>query len=161
MRAVSYQMQKQQFEGKNKMTNNPNCGELIGFLLVAFPIIALIFGSDEPAMQTDNAAIIMTGMIFFGIVIGVNSSKRRTQARTATTTTHETQRRAMMAARTMPTPTTYVANPQPQPSSVMTHGSTPIAPRKEVETRYLVICPYCGAKNEQGIMKCQNCSAEL
>ncbi len=147
------------------MSNNPNCGELIGFLLIAFPIIALIFGSDEPAMQTDNAAIVMTGMIFFGIVIGVNASKKRAQAQARTTTSYPTHRREMMAARAIPTPTTYTTHPQPQPqsqpSSVMTHGSTPITPRKEVETRYLVICPYCGAKNEQGIMKCQNCFAEL
>ena len=149
------------------MGNNPNGGELLGFLLIALPVIALIFGSDEPAMQTDAAAMVFTGMIFFGIVIGVNSSKRRTQAQARATTTYQPQRRAMVAARTMATPasysapTTYGANPHSQPSSVMTHGSTPITPRTEVETRYLVICPYCGAKNEQGILKCQNCSAEL
>jgi len=145
------------------MGNNPNGGEILGFILVAFPIIALIFGSDEPAMQTDAAAMVFTGMIFFGIVIGVNSSKRRTQAQAQSTTAYETHRRAMVAARTAAAPTAYATNPHPQsqPSSVMTHGSTPITPRKEVETRYLVICPYCGAKNEQGLMKCQNCSAEL
>lgn len=147
------------------MGNNPNGGELLGFLLIALPIFALIFGSDEPAMQTDAAAMVFTGMIFFGIVIGVNSSKRRTQARA--TTTYQPQRRAMVASRTMSTPTSYstptvyATNPQSQPTSVMVHGSTPITPRTEVETRYLVICPYCGAKNEQGLMKCQNCSAEL
>ena len=25
----------------------------------------------------------------------------------------------------------------------------------------LVICPYCGAKNEQGMLKCRKCSAEI
>ena len=25
----------------------------------------------------------------------------------------------------------------------------------------LVVCPYCGAKNEQGILKCRKCSAEI
>lgn len=37
---------------------------------------------------------------------------------------------------------------------------------KKVETiskdaKVFVICPYCGAKTEQGIMKCQNCGADL
>ena len=32
---------------------------------------------------------------------------------------------------------------------------------REVTTRILVICPFCGAKNEQGILKCYNCGAEL
>ena len=25
----------------------------------------------------------------------------------------------------------------------------------------LVVCPYCGAKNEQGLLKCRKCSAEI
>ena len=25
----------------------------------------------------------------------------------------------------------------------------------------LIVCPYCGAKNEQGIIKCRKCSAEI
>ena len=25
----------------------------------------------------------------------------------------------------------------------------------------LVICPYCGAKNEQGVTSCTNCGAEI
>lgn len=29
------------------------------------------------------------------------------------------------------------------------------------DVKVLVICPYCGAKTEQGIMKCQNCGADL
>ena len=27
--------------------------------------------------------------------------------------------------------------------------------------RVLVVCPYCGAKNEQGITTCKNCDAEI
>lgn len=30
-----------------------------------------------------------------------------------------------------------------------------------VTERVLVICPFCGAKNEQGITKCQSCGAEV
>ena len=50
------------------------------------------------------------------------------------------------------------------------HRSAPSAPAykapstttKEREVvKVLVICPYCGAKTEQGISKCQNCKADL
>jgi len=38
----------------------------------------------------------------------------------------------------------------------------PGATTKEREVvKVLVICPYCGAKTEQGISKCQNCQADL
>ena len=30
-----------------------------------------------------------------------------------------------------------------------------------VTERVLVVCPYCGTKNEQGIIKCRKCSAEM
>ena len=43
--------------------------------------------------------------------------------------------------------------------------STPASSRtireREITTRVLVVCPYCGAKNEQGILSCHNCDAEL
>lgn len=29
------------------------------------------------------------------------------------------------------------------------------------DARVLIVCPYCGAKNEQGILKCQSCGARL
>lgn len=44
----------------------------------------------------------------------------------------------------------------PQP----THPQT-IKEREIVRDRVLVICPYCGAKNEQGVLNCYNCDAEL
>jgi len=130
-----------------KMAENQSCGTVMGFLLVAIPIFALIFGSDEPAMQTDNAAIVMTGMIFFGIIMMANSSKNKTKS----TTPIQVQRRDI---RTSSVQHTII----PVSSSQMTHGNTT---GREVITRVLVVCPYCGAKNEQGILKCQNCSAEI
>ena len=30
-----------------------------------------------------------------------------------------------------------------------------------VDAKVFVICPYCGAKTEQGIVKCQKCGADL
>ncbi|MGY5870879.1 MAG: hypothetical protein RTV72_01400 [Candidatus Thorarchaeota archaeon] len=57
-----------------------------------------------------------------------------------------------------PTPTTvdhYVA----PPSGPATTGT--IREREIVRDRVLVICPYCGSKNEQGITTCANCDADL
>lgn len=48
----------------------------------------------------------------------------------------------------------YVAPPSQPPSSRTIR-------EREVTTRVLVVCPYCGAKNEQGILNCHNCDAEL
>ena len=40
--------------------------------------------------------------------------------------------------------------------------STPTTTTREREiVKVLVICPFCGAKTEQGIGKCQNCGADL
>ncbi len=40
--------------------------------------------------------------------------------------------------------------------------AAPTSTTRERETvKVLVICPYCGAKTEQGIGKCQNCQADL
>lgn len=40
--------------------------------------------------------------------------------------------------------------------------TAPTSTTKEREVvKVLVICPYCGAKTEQGIGKCQNCQADL
>ena len=51
-------------------------------------------------------------------------------------------------------PTGDYRTPQPtQPA--------PVREREIVRDRVLVICPYCGAKNEQGVLNCYNCDAEL
>ena len=39
--------------------------------------------------------------------------------------------------------------------------TTTVREREIVSERILVICPYCGSKNEQGILSCHNCDAEL
>jgi len=46
------------------------------------------------------------------------------------------------------------------PSSAAYSGSTTTTKEREI-VKVLVICPYCGAKTEQGIGKCQNCQADL
>ncbi len=53
-----------------------------------------------------------------------------------------------------PTVDHYVAPPSQPPS-------TTVKEREIVRDRVLVICPYCGAKNEQGVLNCYNCDAEL
>ena len=45
------------------------------------------------------------------------------------------------------------------PSATYAVPSTTTKEREVVKV--LVICPYCGAKTEQGIGKCQNCQADL
>jgi len=43
-----------------------------------------------------------------------------------------------------------------------TSYATPSTHTREREVvKVLVICPYCGAKTEQGLSKCQNCQADL
>jgi len=130
------------------MAENKSCGALMGFLLVTIPIFALIVGSDEPAMQTDNAAIVMTGMIFFGIIMMANSSKNKTKSATPTQVLGRDIRTTSVGQTVIPHTT----------SSQMTHGYTT---GREVITRVLVVCPYCGSKNEQGVLKCHNCSADV
>jgi hypothetical protein len=52
-----------------------------------------------------------------------------------------------------PTTDHYVAPPSSRTETVRE--------REIVRDRVLVICPYCGSKNEQGITTCANCDAEL
>ena len=40
-------------------------------------------------------------------------------------------------------------------------GEERVKEREVVSERFLVICPFCGSKNEQGTTKCQNCGADL
>ena len=42
-----------------------------------------------------------------------------------------------------------------------TYSAPTSATREREIVKVLVICPYCGAKTEQGIGKCQNCQADL
>jgi len=51
------------------MSQDAKGNKIFGIILIVVPIIALVFGGNEPAMQTDQAALVMTGMIFFGIII--------------------------------------------------------------------------------------------
>lgn len=48
--------------------------------------------------------------------------------------------------------------PPSSPSGPVRHEAVK---EREVTTRVLVVCPFCGAKNEQGVLKCQNCGAEI
>jgi len=68
------------FNGKVIIMSQQNNGNLcFGIILIVAPIVALLFGSDEPAMQTDQAALIFTGMIFFGIVMIASANKKKIQ----------------------------------------------------------------------------------
>ena len=40
----------------------------------------------------------------------------------------------------------------------ITEAGEEVAP---TDVKVLIICPYCGAKTEQGLLKCQNCKADL
>lgn len=59
------------------MTQDKNCGTALGLLLIIVPILALFFGSDELAMQTDQAALVMTAMIFIGVITIANSRNKQ------------------------------------------------------------------------------------
>lgn len=65
------------------MTERSNGGIIIGIILIVLPIMALLFGSDEPAMQGEQAALVMTAMIVIGIITIVNSKAKRESTPTA------------------------------------------------------------------------------
>ena len=54
---------------------------LLGAIFLIVTILALLFGSNEPAMQTDNAAILMTAMIIIGIIMIANGQSKRKSAK--------------------------------------------------------------------------------
>ena len=57
------------------------------------------------------------------------------------------------------TPGAYeVVTPGPGPPAGTVERPSPVS---TVGAKILVICPYCGAKTEQGILECQNCGADL
>ncbi len=100
---------------------------------------------DTSGAITDGGATSMIGLV--GIVAGlliliicccVSRSKKK---------------QPVYVPPSQPTGDHYTA---PQP----THQPT-IKEREIVRDRVLVICPYCGAKNEQGVLSCYNCDAEL
>ena len=55
-----------------------------------------------------------------------------------------------------PPPVDHYRAPPPQPAPTGT-----VREREIVRDRVLVICPYCGSKNEQGVLTCHNCDADL
>ena len=59
------------------MTEKSNGGILLGIILIVLPIMALLFGSNEPAMQGEQAALVMTAMIVIGIITIVNSKAKQ------------------------------------------------------------------------------------
>jgi ribosomal protein S27AE len=67
------------------MTEKSNGGILLGIILIVLPIMALLFGSNEPAMQGEQAALVMTAMIVIGIITIVNSKAKQESAPTAYT----------------------------------------------------------------------------
>ncbi len=46
-------------------------------------------------------------------------------------------------------------------AATTTYAAPTTTTREREIVKVLVICPYCGAKTEQGIGKCQNCQADL
>jgi len=46
-------------------------------------------------------------------------------------------------------------------ATTTTYAAPSTTTREREIVKVLVICPYCGAKTEQGIGKCQNCQADL
>ncbi len=60
-----------------------NRGSLVfGLILIGFPIAALLFGSNEPAMQTDQAGLLMTAMIIIGVITIANSRNKQVISQT-------------------------------------------------------------------------------
>ncbi|TFG04982.1 hypothetical protein EU538_11795 [Candidatus Thorarchaeota archaeon] len=51
---------------------DPEHGLLVAVFLIVCPIVASPFGSDEPTVETDNAAVVMTGMTLIGIITFVH-----------------------------------------------------------------------------------------
>lgn len=120
--------------------NSSSCNRLMGIILIALPFIALIFGSDEPAMQTDNAALVMTGMIFFGIILLASSGKKSQVSTTS---------QPYMSTQSYDSSTSY--------SDGSTSGMDSPTP-----TRGGSYCPYCGTSIAvSGARFCPGCGASL
>ena len=66
-----------QLRGKSQMTQNTTGSKVLGMIFIILPIAAALFGSDEPAMQTEQAPLVMTAMIVIGIIMLVNASNKQ------------------------------------------------------------------------------------
>ena len=118
------------------MSQNNNGNRCMGILLLVIPFIALIFGSDEPAMQTDNAALLMTGMIFFGIILIASSGKKSSNVTPSVTSSSYT--------------------------SLYSEGSTVSHGASGPHTSPKRYCPHCGASIEvAGARFCESCGETL
>lgn len=62
----------------NTMTQQSNGSRCMGLLFIIVPILALTFGTNEPALQTDQAAIVMTLMIVLGVIMLASSGRQTT-----------------------------------------------------------------------------------
>jgi hypothetical protein len=51
----------------------------------------------------------------------------------------------------------YKREEQPTPS-IVSEGPPKTIPS---DAKVLIVCPYCGARNEQGVLKCHNCQADV
>ncbi len=104
----------------------------MGLILIIAPIMALLFGTDEPAMQTDQAALVLTGMIILGVIILANSRKKTSE----------------------PIPVSSY------PTSSSQTGT--ITPASSVVHNASRFCPYCGAPVSNVDAKyCAKCGASL
>ena len=56
-------------------------------------------------------------------------------------------------------PVEEVYQPPPKPPEELQPET--MKEREIITERVMVICPYCGAKNPQGLSKCQNCNSDL
>jgi len=163
------------------MSSNKECGDcmfctfiLLGLVMLAGGITTMIMSEGE--MWGVGIAIFVISLVFF-----ILAFRRRAEISTATRVvgiarghTRITMEELSEMARL---PVDKVKNALYSGiASGMIHGtiegntfvrSAPEAAMSSISTRerevvkVLVVCPYCGAKTEQGLSKCQNCQADL
>jgi hypothetical protein len=51
--------------------------------------------------------------------------------------------------------------PPPEPVTHQPREQTQVIREREVREVVLIVCPYCGTKNQQGVLRCSNCDARL
>jgi uncharacterized membrane protein len=171
----------ERYEVKFIMSSNNQCSDcmfctfmLLGFVMLAGGITTMIMSEGE--MWAVALAIFVISMVFF-----ILAFRRRAEISTATKVvgiarSHERISMEELASLTK-LPLEKVRDALYSAiASGMIHGtiegnsfvrSSPKAAVSSTSTRerevvkVLVICPYCGAKTEQGLSKCQNCQADL